>query len=480
MVVHEAPRRAEWLVLAGLTVLAAVNVLWDLGSSSLFIDEGNSVDIALHPLGDILDGVKVIETSPPTYFYGLHEWIGRLGSRADWFVRLPSALAAIALVPAVWWVGRRMGGRAVGLVAAAACTLNPYVLNYGQQARMYALLMLAATLATGAALRAVVATGRARTAWLAASGALALVAGALHYTGLVPAAVLAVWVLTRSELGRAARVLYAAAPVVLAAALLPLARDQFDRYPNGGLRGLAGLTWENAVKVLGSPWDGRALTGLDAQRYLGLAAALAGLTFLGSPRARATLADRWLLASLAAAPLVLVFAGGLAGKDALISRYTSAAVPFMLIALAAVIVRAPRPVGGLVAVAALAASVAGIVTTHRPSGRFADARGAVAAVRAGLKPGDAVLIAGDGIDLPVLREGIRDPARPLPFVFVASQPERVAAAVAERRRLWAISSLPQDRAAIAAALKPLGYRLVSVRRLEGNVALFVVLVGPAR
>src|SRR6185503_18437057 len=95
-------------------------------------------------------------------------------------------LAGVALVPAMFWVGRVVYDRRTGWVAAALTTVAPFCVWYSQEARMYAQFMLFAALATGAQIRAI-REGRRRD-WLL----YALMTAAMvwtQYFALLPIAV---------------------------------------------------------------------------------------------------------------------------------------------------------------------------------------------------------------------------------------------------------------------------------------------------
>ncbi|OWY63282.1 hypothetical protein B7486_53955, partial [cyanobacterium TDX16] len=59
-----------------------------------------------------------------------------------WALRLPSAISVILLVPVTYLLGRRLFDPAVGALAAVFITSNGFVVEYGQEGRGYALLIL--------------------------------------------------------------------------------------------------------------------------------------------------------------------------------------------------------------------------------------------------------------------------------------------------------------------------------------------------
>jgi mannosyltransferase len=95
------------------------------------------------------------------------EWpTNRISSTVEG-LRLPSALAFAAAVPAVWLAGRRLFDERTGLIAALLFAINGSVLSYAQEARSYALATMLAAYA-GALLAQYVLAPRhwSRAAWL--------------------------------------------------------------------------------------------------------------------------------------------------------------------------------------------------------------------------------------------------------------------------------------------------------------------------
>src|SRR5262249_60139455 len=89
-------------------------------------------------------------------------------------VRLPSIIAGTLLVPALFIAGRALFDRRAGLLAATLGAVAPLVVWYSQEARMYLLVMLFATLAVWAQAR-ILNDGRARDWWGYAGFSVALI-----------------------------------------------------------------------------------------------------------------------------------------------------------------------------------------------------------------------------------------------------------------------------------------------------------------
>ncbi len=169
-------RLPPWWPLAALTLLAAVLRLSTLGLQSFWFDEAFTSVHVLHPsLFKTLDSITRTENSPPLWY--VLEWLDyRLLGTSEWALRLPSALAGIALVPVAWGVGRELAGRSAAIATALLVTVGPIFVWYSQEARVYGLYALVSGVAMLCFLRLLEAPeDRARLIAFAAAGVLALV-----------------------------------------------------------------------------------------------------------------------------------------------------------------------------------------------------------------------------------------------------------------------------------------------------------------
>ncbi|MDQ6744440.1 MAG: glycosyltransferase family 39 protein [Actinomycetota bacterium] len=480
--------RLTLLTLVALTAVGAGNFLWQLGSSSLYVDEVQSVEVSIQPLAHFLHLLAITEITPPGYFLLLHEWVLRLGSpHLDWVYRLPSATAGILLVPAIYWLAlRTLGRRAPALFAAGLGAISPFLLDYSQRAQGYVFVALGATVAVAAALQAE--NGNARNRWLAVSLSASLLALLIHYLAVLAVVPVCLWVATRRCLRLRWRVVYPASCLLLGMALVPLLVDQHASFPQrtGAIAGgsVSGSTLLSMAQV---PFDGR----VEPLRLLGIlvvAAAFATL-LLAARRGRAQ-PNRTLALPVgiaAGGPLVLT-ALSLTGGHAfwghlMLARYAAAAAPFVLLSLVAAVQSLPRPVAALLGTATALVSIAGILDSHRRSGFFLDARGVVSYVAAARGPGDAVLApASPGAAVPLLHYGL---GRLQPLW--EGEPAAQALISAHRVRMWVISQLgvgsttssgPVLRAE-SAILRSVGYRSVSARVFPSTSPTAVILAAPA-
>ena len=154
--------RRTWPPLA-LTLLAFAVRLYNLTYHSLWFDEAMSVHWARSTVPRILEvSMNLVEDRlPPLYYLSLHYWRVLAGD-GEMAVRLPSVLLGTLLIPLVYrlsvdLLGGSYGQR-VGLLAAALTALNPFLVWYSQEARMYAQAALLGTLGTWFFLRAITLT----------------------------------------------------------------------------------------------------------------------------------------------------------------------------------------------------------------------------------------------------------------------------------------------------------------------------------
>ena len=164
----------------GLGLLVAASVLLrtrrlDVG---FWIDEGLSVGIADRPLQDI-PGVLRQDGSPPLYYVVLSLWLQVFG-RSEASVHALSVLFAAIMVPVAFWAGWSLFGRRTAWIAAMLIAVNPFLTDYAQEGRMYALVALLAMVALPCWLQAFTTDADAVRRGPAIGFALAL--GAMLYT----------------------------------------------------------------------------------------------------------------------------------------------------------------------------------------------------------------------------------------------------------------------------------------------------------
>ena len=167
----------HWPLLA-LLAAAALLRLVTIGEQSLWYDEAYTPVHVLHAsLGATLRTMVHTENTPPLWYVVEWAFSRALGTSAV-ALRLPSALAGIALVGVAWGIGRELAGRWTAVVLAAIITFSPLFVWYSQEARAYSLFALLAGLSLWTFLRAWREPTARELAWWAAASVGAL---ATHY-----------------------------------------------------------------------------------------------------------------------------------------------------------------------------------------------------------------------------------------------------------------------------------------------------------
>ena len=138
-----ADRYASW-ILAAIMLVALVTRIADLGAASLWLDEIWSIGIARLPWRTFFWTVQNQDPNMSVYYALLHVWLN-LGD-GEFAVRSLSVAAGVATIPAVYILGARLFDREVGLIAGALLAVNAFHVQWSQETRSYALLVLLLTL----------------------------------------------------------------------------------------------------------------------------------------------------------------------------------------------------------------------------------------------------------------------------------------------------------------------------------------------
>lgn len=142
-----APPPAEVAGVALLTLVAAWMRLRHLGALSLSGDEGFTFLAVRGVLGEgiprLPSGAVYWKSLLYTYLAsGAVGWVGVTSPHLEAALRLPAALASTALVPMLWWAGRRLFSPPAALAAAAVIALHVWQVEMSRYARYYPLLEL--------------------------------------------------------------------------------------------------------------------------------------------------------------------------------------------------------------------------------------------------------------------------------------------------------------------------------------------------
>jgi mannosyltransferase len=175
--VQSSPKASSPLdltLLALITGLAAALRFHSLAAKSFWFDEGVSVAIARL---DCYNFARILwrrEANMSLYYFLLHFWLYLGGS--EFFVRALSVLFAVASVPVMYLLGRRLFNSRVGLIAAALLAVNAYHVQYSQDARSYSLMVFLCLLSSLYFLKSVSEPSRGNRVAYILSSALAVYA----------------------------------------------------------------------------------------------------------------------------------------------------------------------------------------------------------------------------------------------------------------------------------------------------------------
>ncbi len=129
----------------GLTWLAFVVRVYHLTYQSLWRDEVDTMLFATRSLPELLEMFRKPGENGPLFFLALRPWLAAAGT-SEFALRFPSALAGALAVPMLYVLVRRLVGQRAASIAALLSTVAPYLVWYGQEAKMYALLTVAVPL----------------------------------------------------------------------------------------------------------------------------------------------------------------------------------------------------------------------------------------------------------------------------------------------------------------------------------------------
>ena len=215
-------RPGLWATLCIIVGVGAWLRFHHLAANSLWLDEAVSWYQSKDGLADLITRVAR-DNYPPLHNLFLHASIELFGD-AEWSLRLPSAIFGTANVLVIYWLGSMTVGRIGGLLAAGFLALSGFHIWYSQEARMYALLSLAATLFAASSFFFVKSPTILRAALVTLTGVTLLYShpfGTLYWIAIVMG--IGLFTLTAPVTPRRTIATWVAANVVAAAAFAPWA-----------------------------------------------------------------------------------------------------------------------------------------------------------------------------------------------------------------------------------------------------------------
>ena len=133
-----SPRRDRILFLLLLFIALALRVA-ALSGRELWYDELQSITFSRLSIGDMLQSVIVFDPHPPLYYLQLHYWI--LVSSSETWTKLNSVFWSVLAVAGLYILCRRLVSARFAFSAGLVFAVLPIGIWYGQEVRMYSMIM---------------------------------------------------------------------------------------------------------------------------------------------------------------------------------------------------------------------------------------------------------------------------------------------------------------------------------------------------
>jgi mannosyltransferase len=127
--------------IAAVTVLGFALASYRLGTKSMWLDEATSANHARLGLSGLWTVLSSTDPNMGLYYVLLHFWV-RVFGYSEAAVRSMTVVLAGWSVPVMVLLGKRLFGRATGLLAGLLLAISPFFVQYEQTARSYALVVL--------------------------------------------------------------------------------------------------------------------------------------------------------------------------------------------------------------------------------------------------------------------------------------------------------------------------------------------------
>lgn len=125
-------RSTIWL---GLILLLGLALrFYDLGAESYWIDEMSTVVEGQQDILELVTSGRLDQ--PPAYYFPFNLWVTTFGT-SEISTRAFSALIGIGSIWLLYFVGQKLFGKTVGLIAAFLMAISEFQIYHSQQARFY-------------------------------------------------------------------------------------------------------------------------------------------------------------------------------------------------------------------------------------------------------------------------------------------------------------------------------------------------------
>lgn len=133
-------------LVVGITIVASFFSFLHIGQKSMWFDEAHSVFFAKLPWSELWAVLSSMEANSGLYYVLLKFWL--VFGDSEFAVRALSALFAVASVPVLYALARRLFGVRAGLIAIILLSVNAFFIEYAQEARTYSLALFLVVLSS--------------------------------------------------------------------------------------------------------------------------------------------------------------------------------------------------------------------------------------------------------------------------------------------------------------------------------------------
>jgi uncharacterized membrane protein len=118
-----------------ITVLGLFLRFYNLGFNSLWLDEASTNTFAVLSVSGIWQAIAAGEFNPPLFYWMEHLML--VFGNNEVVLRFIPALLGALTIPLIYCAGKEFLDRNVGIIAAAAFSISPFLIFYSQEARAY-------------------------------------------------------------------------------------------------------------------------------------------------------------------------------------------------------------------------------------------------------------------------------------------------------------------------------------------------------
>ncbi|HET9342100.1 MAG TPA: glycosyltransferase family 39 protein [Candidatus Eremiobacteraceae bacterium] len=325
----------SYAMLVVALVIGAATRLIGLTSSSIYVDEIHTFQVATQPLRDMISILAATDYHPPLFYAITHFLVGLHMPSDRWpheWYRYFTAPFALVTIVATWAIARRLFGPVAAGVAALIIAIDPTSILWDRIYRMYVVFDALVAVSWWLLIEAERAEGRRRIVLWALFALCAITQPYLHYLGILNVACQFLYGLAKRRSAWPA----AAGAVLAGLSFLPWLPYMLRQLPGGGLvAGTASLPIEWWTIARDAVLDGTPLAWIRAPGFdVVVTFIVVAMCVWAAWSARRTVLPFWLLVAALQVVLSLI-----SGKFLAAPRYLLPVLPVFAIGVGQVVDR---------------------------------------------------------------------------------------------------------------------------------------------